>query len=133
MDSFNGIVKLKVIAIEYLKLTEFSTRIFHNNFLISPYVLLDIDDTRIGRTTPKHHTHSPLYNEEFQTEPIENARYLHVTVFHKSKLPPDDFVANATVSLCGLSTNGSNKLLINLEPCGKIHLHVELEGQMIEG
>ena len=135
MSLFNGTIKIRVIEAENLKATDYSTRIFQNSFkgfCVSPYVSLDIDDLPIGRTTTKHRTQTPTFNEDFASEPVQSGRVINFTVFHDSALPPDEFVANCTISLSQLKP-GSNKLWADLEPSGKLHLLIDLEGTFKEG
>ena len=135
MSLFNGTIKIKVIEAESLKATDYSTRIFQNSFkgfCVSPYVSLDIDDLPIGRTTTKHRTQTPQFNEDFQSDQIHSGRVVNFTVFHDSALPPDEFVANCTISLSQLKP-GNNKICADLEPCGKLHLSIDLDGTFKEG
>jgi novel protein kinase C epsilon type len=125
--AFSGLGKIKVIEAESLKATDYSTRIFQNSgFLLSPYVHLDIDDLPIGRTTTKHRNQNPIFNEEFQYD-IHAGHVINFTVFHDSALPPDEFVANCTVSLHELKPE-NNAFWVDLEPNGRLHLSIELEG-----
>ena len=135
MTIFSGVIKIKVIEAESLKATDYSTRIFQNSFkgfCVSPYVSLDIDDVLIGRTQAKPRTQNPQYNEEFTSELLHTGRFINATVFHDSALPPDEFVANCTVTLTHLKL-GSNNLWFDLEPCGRLHLAIDLEGTFKEG
>jgi novel protein kinase C epsilon type len=136
MTLFSGIIKVKVIEAESLKATDYSTRIFQNSFkgfCVSPYVSLDVDDVPIGRTQTKVRTQNPQFNEEFQSELLHNTgRRINFTVFHDSALPPDEFVANCTVTLTQLKI-GVNKLWLDLEPCGRLHLAIDLDGTFKEG
>jgi novel protein kinase C epsilon type len=134
---FNGTAKIKVIEAESLKATDYSMRIFSNSaFMISPYIHLDIDDVSIGRTVTKHRNQNPLFNEEFSSD-IHSGHMLNLTVFHDSALPPDEFVANCSISLHDIkkkmSQEPTHSFWIDLEPSGKLHLDVELNGTFIEG
>lgn len=124
---FNGIAKIKVIEADSLKATDYSTRIFQNSgFLLSPYINLDVDDLPIGRTVTKHRNQNPIFNEEFQAD-IHAGNMLNFTVFHDSALPPDEFVANCSIMLHELKMEG-NDLWVDLEPNGRVHLVIDLEG-----
>ena len=102
---FTGIAKIRVIEAESLRATDYSTRIFSNStFLISPYIHLDIDDVPLGRTATKHRNQNPTFNEEFHSGHIHAGVNLNVTVFHDSALPPDEFVANCSISLHEIRT-----------------------------
>lgn len=130
---FNGSARIKIMEAEGLKATDYSTRIFQNaTFQLSPYVHLDIDDTvPIGRTTTKHRNQNPLFNEEFQFD-IHSGYMLNLTVFHDSALPPDEFVANCNILLVDLKPESTNDLWLDLEPNGRLHLSVALEGSFTE-
>lgn len=108
---FNGGVRVKVLEAENLKPTDYSTRIFSNTaFIISPYITLDLDEAvPIGRTQTRHRTQNPVFNEEFCVQDVHDAHLLNVTVFHSSVVPPDEFVANCSISVHDL------KLKINAE------------------
>lgn len=131
---FNGTAKIKVIEAESLKATDYSTRIFQNStFLISPYVHLDVDDISIGRTATKHRNQNPIFNEEFIQADIHSGYMLMFTVFHDSALPPDEFVANCSVLLEEIKLDTVTDLWVDLEPNGRLHLSVELEGTFSQG
>ena len=131
---FNGTVNIKVVEAENLKATDYSTRIFQNSgFLLSPYVNIDVDDAPVGRTITKQRNQNPVFNEEFHVE-IDSGKVLNLTVFHDSALPPDEFVANCTVHLDRNELKiGTNDLFIDLEPNGRLHIIVELDGIFSEG
>ena len=131
---FNGAANIKVVEAENLKATDYSTRIFQNSgFLLSPYINIDVDDSPIGRTVTKQRNQNPIFNEEFHTD-VRCGEMLCFTVFHDSALPPDEFVANCSVQLnrsdLKLSTND---LWVDLEPNGRLHLIIELDGTFTEG
>lgn len=130
---FNGAANIKVVEAENLKATDYSTRIFQNSgFLLSPYINIDVDDSPIGRTVTKQRNQNPIFNEEFHTD-VRCGEMLCFTVFHDSALPPDEFVANCSVQLnrsdLKLSTND---LWVDLEPNGRLHLIIELDGTFTE-
>jgi novel protein kinase C epsilon type len=132
---FNGTTKIKVIEAENLKPTDHSTRIFQTaGFSLSPYIHLDVDDITFGRTATKHRNTNPTFNEEFQTT-VHKGHMLNLTVFHDSALPPDEFVANCSVPLYELKVeNGpANDLWVDLEPNGRLHFTIELEGAFTQG
>jgi novel protein kinase C epsilon type len=130
---FKGSVKIKIIEAESLKATNFSTRIFQNStFQLSTYVNLDIDDLPIGRTTTKPRNQNPAFNEEFQSN-ITAGHIINMMVFHDSALPPDEFVANCSIILHDLNLTGNNDLWIDLEPTGRLHVNIELEGSFTNG
>ena len=129
---FNGVLRIKVIEAESLKATDYSTRIFQNSgFLLSPYIHLDVDDLQVGRTVTKHRNQNPVFNEEFHSN-IQLGHMLNFTVFHDSALPPDEFVANCSLPLYDIKPD-NNDIWIDLEPNGRLHFIVELEGTFTQG
>lgn len=64
---------------------------------IDPYVFIDIDEVHVHRTTTKQKTFCPTWNESFLSE-VQSATNLGLTVFHDAAIPPDDFVANCSIS-----------------------------------
>jgi novel protein kinase C epsilon type len=130
---FNGSAKIRVIEAESLKATDYSTRIFQNSiFQLSPYIHIDIDDLPIGRTITKHRSTNPIFNEEFNSD-VHSGHIITFTVFHDAALPPDEFVANCSFSLHLLKgENKINDLWIDLEPNGKLHITIELDGVFSE-
>jgi novel protein kinase C epsilon type len=128
---FDGSAKIRVIEAENLKPTNHSTRIFQNSsFQLSPYINLDIDDLPVGRTTTKHRCTNPSFNENFTYE-VNSGNMISFTVFHSSALPPDEFVANCSISLSDMKSS-VNDIWVDLEPSGKLHLAVELDGKFTE-
>lgn len=65
--------------------------------LIDPYVSIVVDDNYIDRSTTKQKTFHPIWNEIF-TVNLDNAQNLLITVFHDAAIPPDDFVANCSLT-----------------------------------
>ncbi|XP_014669885.1 PREDICTED: calcium-independent protein kinase C-like isoform X2 [Priapulus caudatus] len=138
MVVFNGVLKLKVIAAEDLKPTDFSTRhqiagLSKDKLsTIDPYISVDIDEIHVARTTSRPKTFSPVWNEDFSTD-VQNGQNLGLTVFHDAVMPPDDFVANATISFDDISQKpAAADIWIDLEPAGKLHVVVELNGAASE-
>ncbi|XP_023215923.1 calcium-independent protein kinase C-like isoform X4 [Centruroides sculpturatus] len=139
MPNFTGTVKLKICEAVDLRPTEFSTR--HANvvgkqqqMLIDPYVSIDVDEIHIDRSSTKQKTSKPIWNEYFTSE-VHNAQLLGLTVFHDAAIPPDDFVANCTISFDELvnsakeTGNAEADIWIDLEPGGKLHVVIELQSQ----
>ncbi|XP_006822826.1 calcium-independent protein kinase C-like [Saccoglossus kowalevskii] len=140
MPVFNGSMRLKVYEAVDLKPTDFSTRhaLSINSKqlqLIDPYMTITVDDHHIGQTTTKQKTYRPFWDEEFQTE-VHRGNSVSFTVFHSAAIPPDDFVANCTVAFEDLlQTCHSHKVAdiwIDLEPTGRIHVVIELQGSSSE-
>ena len=114
-----------------MKATDFSTRIFQAaSFQLSPFIHLDIDELPIGRTTTKYRNSNPTFNEEFNSE-VHSGHTLNFTVFHDAALPPDEFVANCSMTLDKIKTD--KDVWVDLEPHGKLHFTIELEGELTEG
>lgn len=129
---FNGKLRIRIIEAENLKATDYSTRIFHTATTLSPYIQIDIDDLIIvGRTPTKQRNTNPVFNEEFNTDQLINACAINFTVFHDAVLPPDEFVANYSCVLNKLNVNKS-ELWVDLEPNGRLHFEVELDGDFKE-
>lgn len=130
MVVFNGTMRLKVFEADNLRATQHATRYFPQNpslAFVSPYVSVDIDDLPLGRTPTKEKTTSPTYNEEF-TSDVHNGHQLHFTIFHDAALPPDEYVADCTVKFENIHDKKSD-IWIDLEPAGRIHVSIELQGQ----
>jgi len=131
---FSGTLKVKLCEAVDLRPTDFQRR--HNVGLagklvdstIDPYVFIDIDEVHVHRTTTKQKTFCPTWNESFLSE-VQSATNLGLTVFHDAAIPPDDFVANCSISFDELIniTKDHSDIWVNLEPQGKIHLIVDLE------
>lgn len=64
---------------------------------IDPYVFIDVDEVHVHRTTTKQKTFCPRWEETFQSE-VQSGTNLGLTVFHDAAIPPDDFVANCSIS-----------------------------------
>ncbi|CAF0978200.1 unnamed protein product [Rotaria magnacalcarata] len=121
---------LKIIEADSLRATQHSTRYFPQNpstIFVSPYVSIDIDDLPLGRTHTKEKTTTPSYNEEFSSD-VFSGQQLHFTIFHDAALPPDEFVADCTIKFEKIHDKKSD-LWIDLEPAGRIHIAIELQGQ----
>ncbi|CAF2313199.1 unnamed protein product [Rotaria sp. Silwood2] len=121
---------LKIIEADNLRATQHSTRYFPQNpstTYVSPYVSVDIDDLPLGRTHTKEKTTTPAYNEEFSSD-VYNGHQLHFTIFHDAALPPDEFVADSTIKFENIHDKKSD-IWIDLEPAGRIHIAIELQGQ----
>ncbi|CAF0725640.1 unnamed protein product [Rotaria sp. Silwood1] len=130
MVVFNGKMFLKIIEADNLRATEHSTRYFPQNpstAYVSPYISVDIDDLPLGRTHTKEKTTTPTYNEEFSSD-VYNGHQLHITIFHDAALPPDEFVADCTIKFENIHDKKSD-IWIDLEPAGRIHVAIELQGQ----
>ncbi|XP_057379106.1 protein kinase C-like [Daphnia carinata] len=132
---FTGTLKVKLIEAVDLKLTDFQLR--HNVGLVGklikntmdPYVFVDIDEVHVHRTTTKQKTFCPSWNEMFESE-VQSGTNLGLTVFHDAAIPPDDFVANYSMSfdeLIDITKDQNSDIWVNLEPQGKLHVVVDLK------
>ncbi|XP_013409848.1 calcium-independent protein kinase C isoform X2 [Lingula anatina] len=129
MVFFNGSVKLTVCEAVDLKATDFATRHAMGPANLNPYISIDVDEVYVARTTAKGKTIRPSWNEDFVTE-VHNGNAINLTVFHDAAIPPDDFVANCSLPFEDLKTNSD--IWVDLEPCGKIHILIELSGAKSE-
>ncbi|XP_065321045.1 protein kinase C-like 1B isoform X2 [Gordionus sp. m RMFG-2023] len=135
MVIFNGSARIKIFEAKNLKPTNLATRHLvsakQNPALIDPYVSINVDDLFISRTTTKLKTLSPSWNEEFKSN-VQNGQILGMTVFHDAAIPPDEFVANCQITFEDLLLKKLNDIWIDLEPCGKLHVSIELKGSTCE-
>lgn len=94
---FNGYLKLRIGEAVDLKPTTFSLRhsVIFNKAppALDPYVVVKVDDYKIGQTHTKQKTNTPTYNEEFCLNVMEG-RQIEMAVFHDTPIGYDDFVAN---------------------------------------
>lgn len=99
MVYFNGSLRVRVIEGADLKPTDLLTRnpIGPRLMTLDPYVAVDVDEVEVGRTAIKPKTLSPKWGEEMCSE-VVNGQMLGLTVYHSSSLPPDGYVANASIA-----------------------------------
>ena len=138
---FTGTLKVKLVEAVDLRPTDFQRR--HNVGLagklvestIDPYVFIDIDEVHVHRTTTKQKTFCPTWNESFQSE-VQSGTNLGLTVFHDAAIPPDDFVANCSISfdeLINITKDQNSDIWVSpafstlLCPSWKISLYITLE------
>lgn len=135
MVYFNGTIKLTVCEAEDLKPTDFATRHqvmgIRGQSFIDPYVKIDVDDVSVRRTQTKPKTAKPIWNEEFCAE-VHSGKNLGFTIFHDAAIPPDEFVANCTVAFEDIEERKSNDFWVTLEPNGRLHIMIELNGAFTE-
>lgn len=113
MVFFNGSMKLKICEAIDLRPTDYSARFSMGASkpskktepepALDPYIAFDVDELHVARTTTKVKTSKPVWNEDFTTE-IHNGQSFGLTVFHDAAIPPDDFVANCSLSFQDLKT-----------------------------
>lgn len=137
MVVFNGLLKIKISEALDLKPTAWSLR--HavgpktQTFLLDTYIALNVDDFRVGQTSTKQKTNSPVWHDEFVTE-VHDGRKIELSVFHDAPIGYDDFVANCTIQFEELLHNGSKHFedWIDLEPEGKVFVIIDLSGSSSE-
>lgn len=116
---FSGTVRLKICEASGLRPTDFQKRHRANMAFgkpedqpIDPYVMVDVDENHLDRSTTKPKTFDPVWNENFTTE-VSNAVNLGLTVFHDAAIPPDDFVANCTIPFEELAHRDKNDIWVS--------------------
>ncbi|XP_059422688.1 protein kinase C epsilon type [Carassius carassius] len=137
MVFFNGLLKIKICEALDLKPTAWSLR--HavgpktQTFLLDTYIALNVDDFRVGQTSTKQKTNSPVWHDEFVTE-VHDGRRIELSVFHDAPIGYDDFVANCTIQFEELLQNDSKHFedWIDLEPEGKVYVIIDLSGSSSE-
>ncbi|PVD26674.1 hypothetical protein C0Q70_14352 [Pomacea canaliculata] len=134
MVYFNGSMKLKICEAVDLKPTNFSTRFVQMGPnkappILDPYINIDIDEVFVARSSTKPKTTKPVWNEDFTSE-VHNGQNVNLTVFHDSTIPPDEFVAICTIAFEDVKDKGD--FWIDLEPSGKVHVVIELNGSASE-
>ncbi|XP_041468438.1 calcium-independent protein kinase C-like isoform X2 [Lytechinus variegatus] len=144
MVVFNGTFRLKVCEAVDLKPTDFATRFASSSkdaakaaTSIDPFIEVSVDDVHVGKTTIKQKTFAPTWNEEFESK-IQNGENLIFTVYNNSMIK-SEFVANCTVAIEDLIQNATSPnnplnsdIWIDLEPAGKVHVIIELQGSSEE-
>lgn len=97
---FNGYLKLRIGEAVGLKPTTFSLRhsvIFNKApATMDPYIMVKVDDLKIGQTLTKQKTNTPTFNEEFCLN-VTDGKQIEMAVFHDTPIGYDDFVANCIV------------------------------------
>ncbi|WAR20129.1 KPC2-like protein [Mya arenaria] len=136
MVFFNGSMKLKICEAVDLRPTDYSARFSmgaskkeEEKPALDPYIAFDVDELHVARTTTKVKTSKPVWNEDFTAE-VHNGQAFGLTVFHDAAIPPDDFVANCSLSFQDLKSQSD--IWIDLEPRGKLHVIIELNGSASE-
>ncbi|CAL1575115.1 unnamed protein product [Knipowitschia caucasica] len=132
---FNGFLKLRVGEAVDLKPTTYSMRhsvIFHKGPpTLDPYIVVKVDDSKIGQTRTKQKTNKPTYNEEF-AQKVSNAAHIELAVFQETPIGYDHFVANCTIQFGDLihqsNTGESFEGWVDLEPEGKVYIVITLNG-----
>ncbi|XP_072538848.1 protein kinase C, eta, b [Salminus brasiliensis] len=134
---FNGYMRLKISEAVNLKPTTFSTRhTFHKKTLqLDPYIVVKVDNFKVGQTATKQKTDRPSFNEEFCPY-VTEGKELEIAVFHDTPIGYDDFVANCRIQLEDLLTSSSTRQSfegwINLEPEGSVYIYISLSGSFTD-
>ncbi|XP_034431309.1 protein kinase C eta type isoform X2 [Hippoglossus hippoglossus] len=136
---FNGYLKLRIGEAVDLKPTTFSLRhsvIFHKaQPALDPYIVVKVDDYKIGQTHTKQKSNTPTYNEEFCLN-VSDGRRIELAVFHDTPIGYDDFVANCTIQFEDLiQTSNSGETFegwMDLEPEGKVFVLITLTGSFTD-
>ncbi|KAG8013364.1 Protein kinase C eta type [Nibea albiflora] len=151
---FNGYLKLRIGEAVGLKPTTFSLRhsvIFNKAApALDPYIVVKVDDYKIGQTHTKQKTNTPTYNEEFCLN-VSDGKQIEMAVFHDTPIGYDDFVANCILQfedLIKTSNTGETfegwlfrayrKIIVfvclqmDLEPEGKVYVHISLTGSFTD-
>lgn len=97
---FNGYLKLRIGEAVDLKPTTFSLRhtVIFNKApqTLDPYIVVKVDEYKIGQTHTKQKTNMPTYNEEFCLN-VNEGKQIELAVFHDTPIGYDDFVANCII------------------------------------
>ncbi|KAJ7990774.1 hypothetical protein DPEC_G00290400 [Dallia pectoralis] len=136
---FNGYLKLRIGEALDLKPTTISLR---NSVLFSkaaptldPYILIKVDEYKIGQTHTKQKTNMPTYNEEFCLN-VNEGKQIELAVFHDAPIGYDDFVANCIIQFEDLiktsNTEETFEGWVDLEPEGKVFVFITLNGSFTD-
>ncbi|CAB1330984.1 unnamed protein product [Coregonus sp. 'balchen'] len=136
---FNGYLKFRIGEAMDLKPTTVSLR--HSTMFnktaptLDPYIVLKVDEYKIGQTHTKQKTNMPTYNEEFCLN-VNDGKHIELAVFHDAPIGYDDFVANWTVQfedlIKTLNTEETFEGWVDLEPEGKVYILITLNGSFID-
>ncbi|XP_039993090.1 protein kinase C eta type isoform X3 [Xiphias gladius] len=136
---FNGYLKLRIGEAVDLKPTTFSLRhavIFNKAApTLDPYIVVKVDDYKIGQTHTKQKTNAPTYNEEFCLN-VNDGKRIELAVFHDTPIGYDDFVANCNIQFEDLmKTSNTGEIFegwMDLEPEGKVYVLITLTGSFTD-
>uniref|UniRef100_A0A8C9XED1 Protein kinase C n=1 Tax=Sander lucioperca TaxID=283035 RepID=A0A8C9XED1_SANLU len=139
MVRFNGYLKLRIGEAVDLKPTTFSLRhsvIFNKaSPALDPYIVVKVDDFKIGQTLTKQKTNTPTFNEEFCLN-VNDGKQIEMAVFHDTPIGYDDFVANCIIQFEDLiktsNTEETFEGWMDLEPEGKVYIHITLTGSFTD-
>uniref|UniRef100_A0A8C7HD73 Protein kinase C n=1 Tax=Oncorhynchus kisutch TaxID=8019 RepID=A0A8C7HD73_ONCKI len=136
---FNGYLKLRIGEALDLKPTTFSLRhsVMFNRTAptLDPYLVIKVDEYKIGQTHTKQKTNMPTYNEEFCLN-VNDGKHIELAVFHDAPIGYDDFVANCIIQFEDLiktsNTEDTFEGWVDLEPEGKVYILIALNGSFID-
>ncbi|KAA8582183.1 hypothetical protein FQN60_008923 [Etheostoma spectabile] len=136
---FNGYLKFRIGEAVDLKPTTFSLRhsvIFNKaSPALDPYMVVKVDDFKIGQTLTKQKTNTPTFNEEFCLN-VNDGKQIELAVFHDTPIGYDDFVANCIIQFEDLiktsNTEETFEGWMDLEPEGKVYIHITLTGSFTD-
>ncbi|XP_033844088.1 protein kinase C eta type-like [Periophthalmus magnuspinnatus] len=136
---FNGYLKLRIGEAVELKPTTYSLRhsvIFNKATpALDPYIVVKVDEFKIGQTHTKQKTNMPTYNEEFCLN-VKDGTHIELTVFHETPIGYDNFVANCTIQfedlIQKLNAGESFEGWMDLEPEGKVYIVITLTGSFTD-
>ncbi|XP_048062244.1 protein kinase C, eta, b isoform X1 [Megalobrama amblycephala] len=133
---FNGYLRLRIGEAVDLKPTTSSTRhTFNKKSHLDPYIVIKVDNLKVGQTATKSKTNKPTFNEDI-CEYISNGKELELAVFHNTPIGYDDFVANYRIQLDELivpsNTRQTFEGWVNLEPEGSVYISISLTGSFTD-
>ncbi|ROL50951.1 Protein kinase C eta type [Anabarilius grahami] len=133
---FNGYLRLRIGEAVDLKPTTFSTRhTFHKKIHMDPYIVIKVDNLKVGQTATKSKTNKPTFNEDICVY-ISNGKELELAVFQNTPIGYDDFVANYRIQLDELivpsNTRQTFEGWVNLEPEGSVYISISLTGSFTD-
>ncbi|KAJ8290328.1 hypothetical protein GJAV_G00011470 [Gymnothorax javanicus] len=136
---FNGYLKLRIGEAVDLKPTSTSLRhsvMFNKSTSpLDPYILVKVDECKIGQTHTKQKTNTPTYNEEFCLN-VNDGKKIELAVFHDTPIGYDDFVANCNIHFEDLiktsNTEETFEGWVDLEPEGKVYIVITLTGSFVD-
>ncbi|XP_057715555.1 protein kinase C eta type [Corythoichthys intestinalis] len=137
---FSGHIQLRIGEAVDLKPTNVSRRnskIFMKSAPMSmdPYIVLKVDDLKVGQTHTKTKTNAPTYNEDFSIS-VRDAQHIELAVFNDTPIGYDDFVANCTLQIVDFmkiaNTGEVYEAWVDLEPEGSIYVFIKLNGSFVD-
>ncbi|XP_072533374.1 protein kinase C eta type [Salminus brasiliensis] len=136
---FSGSMRLRIGEAVHLQPTSAATRhaaLFGKAaHALDPYIVVKVDEYRVGQTRTKPRTSSPTYNEEFSAC-VSAGGTLELAVFHDAPIGYDEFIANCTIRFQDLmettSTEETFEGWVDLEPEGKVYIVISLTGSFTD-